>query len=126
MIGINSSTLCQDKSKYSISSDNIATLLPSFRSRPLVPGVAVSVVVCEVQFGLFQVEAHARGLGHDLGVDCFTRLDAHHQLVPDRRSGEDVARNVPVLDPHLRLALVEGLAGTEDEGNPLPPESIGF
>ena len=35
MIGPNSSTQCQNKSKHSISFDNIATLLPSFRSRPL-------------------------------------------------------------------------------------------
>ena len=36
MIGPNSSTQCQNKSKHSISFDNIATLLPSFRSGPLV------------------------------------------------------------------------------------------
>ena len=35
MIGPNSSTQCQNKSKHSISFDNIATLLPSFRSGPL-------------------------------------------------------------------------------------------
>ena len=36
MIGPNSSTQCQNKSKHSISFDNNATLLPSFRSGPLV------------------------------------------------------------------------------------------
>ena len=40
MIGPNSSTQCQNKSKHSISFDNIATLLPSFRSGPLVYNIS--------------------------------------------------------------------------------------
>ena len=49
MIGPNSSTQCQNKSKHSISFDNIATLLPSFRSGPLAhiwSGTIVADGIC--------------------------------------------------------------------------------
>ena len=83
--------------------------------RVLVPGV-----VGEVEFGLLDVEAHAGRLGHHLAVDGLAGLDADHQLVADGVAAEDVAGDVAELHPDLGLALVEGLAGPQDEGDPLP------
>ena len=80
----------------------------------------VSGAVGEVQLRLLHVERHARLLGHHLDVDRFSRLHAHHQLVPLTLAAENVAGHVSVLDTHLRLTLIQCCGGI---GKVKPPSA---
>lgn len=78
----------------------------------------VSAPVGQVQLRLLGVEVHARLFAHHFGINGLVRLHAHHQLVPLALRIKDVPRDISELQPHLCLALVQGLSTAQDEGNP--------
>lgn len=75
-------------------------------------------MVGQVQLRLFRVEVDARLFAHHFGINSLVRLHTHHQLIPLALRIKDVAWHISELQPHLSLALIQGLSTTQDEGNP--------
>lgn len=84
----------------------------------------VATAISEIELRLLGVEEHARLLGHHLGVDGLVGLHPHHQFIALALVLEDVTWDIPELQPHLSLALVQCLPTAQHKWHPCGWEAV--
>lgn len=69
--------------------------------------------VGKVQLTLQGFKGHSRLLGHGFHVHCLIRLQSDHKLIPTTLAIKNVSRNIPELNTHFGLALIQSWNGRE-------------